>query len=175
MDENRSALLRRWSFTSTDMFNDTRICQQWFPGQRGVLDVLSVMDEAQVHEMADCRLPLFSVRAPIAANDGVFTSHAPQSEFHVEASAEVFMALISRLDALRTSLTQAAMLYDLPTSQVSWISRHSLRELQAVASDPVAVLLPTVADEYFVIAATTPMTLRERTALAGTARRKRAM
>ena len=174
-DENKSALLRRWAFASTDLANDIRICQQWFPGQRALLEVLSVLNEEQVHDLADCGLPLFSVRPPIAAQNDAFESHRPKDAFQAEAIEEVFMALISRLDSLRTSPTQAAMLFDLPSAQASLISRHSPRELHVIATDPAVVLLPTVADEYFLIAATTPMTFRERTVLAGTARRKRAM
>lgn len=174
-DENKSALLRRWAFASTELANDMRICQQWFPGQRALLEVLSVLSEEQVHELADCGLPLFSVRPPVAAQNDAFESHRPKDAFQAEAIEEVFMALISRLDSLRTSPTQAAMLFDLPSAQASLISRHSPRELHVIATDPAVVLLPTVADEYFLIAATTPMTFRERTVLAGTARRKRAM
>ena len=174
-DENRSALLRRWAFSCTELANDLRVCQQWFPGQRTLLEVLSVLCEEQVNELADCGLPLFSVRTPMAAQNGCFETHKPKDSFQAEAIEEVFMALISRLDSLRTSPTQASMLYDLQSAQASLISRHSPRELHVIATDPAVVLLPTVADEYFMLAATAPMTFRERTVLAGTARRKRAI
>jgi hypothetical protein len=167
-DENKSALMRRWGFASSELANDIRICQQWFPGQRALFEVLSVVDESKVAEMADCGLPLFSVRTPMTAQNGVFESHKPKDAFQAEAIEEVFMALISRLDSLRTSHTQATMLYDLSSAQASLISRHSPRELHIIATDPAVILLPTVAG-------TTEMTARERTVLAGTARRKRAM
>lgn len=174
-DENKSALLRRWSFAASELSNDIRVCQQWFPGQRTLLEVLSVLSEEEVVELAGCGLPLFSIRTPLAAQNGVFESHKPRSALQAEAIDEVFMALISRLDSLRTSPTQAAMLYDLQSAQASLISRHSPRELSVIATDPVVVLLPAVADEYFLIASASGMTFRERTVLAGTARRKRAM
>lgn len=174
-DENKSAILRRWAFSCTESANDNRVVQQYFPGQRTLLEVLSVLSEEQVHELADCGLPLFSVRTPMAAQNGIFDVHKPKDSFQAEAIEEVFMALISRLDSLRTSPTQAAMLYDLQSAQASLISRHSPRELHAIASDPAVVLLPTVADDYFLIASTTSMTFRERTVLAGAARRKRVM
>lgn len=174
-DENKNALLRRWSFASSELANDIRVCQQWFPGQRALLEVLTVLSEDEVVELADCGLPLFSIRTPMAAQNGVFESHKPKDAFQAEAVEEVFMALMSRLDSLRTSPTQASMLYDLQAAQASLISRHSPRELHVIATDPAVVLLPAVADEYFLIASTTPMTFRERTVLAGTARRKRAM
>ena len=174
-DENKCALLRRWSFATSELANDNRVCQQWFPGQRTLLEVLSVLSKEEVIELADCGLPLFSIRTPMAAQNGVFESHKPKDAFQAEAIEEVFMALISRLDSLRTSHTQAVMLYDLQPAQASLISRHSPRELHVIATDPAVVLLPTGADEYFVIASASPMTFRERTVLAGTARRKRAM
>lgn len=174
-DENRSALLRRWYFVASDLANDNRICQQWFPGQRTLLEVLSVLSKEEVFELAECGLPLFSIRTPMVAQNDVFETHEPKNAFQAEAIEEVFMALISRLDGLRTSHTQAVMLYDLQPAQASLISRHSPRELHAIATDPAVLLLPTVADEYFVIASTSHMTFRERTVLAGTVRRKRAM
>ena len=174
-DENKSALLRRWNFVSTDLANDIRVRQQWFPGQRVLLEMLTVLNEEQVLELADCGLPLFSIRTPIAAQNDSFDAHKPKDAFQAEAIEEVFMALISRLDCLRTSPTQATMLFDLPSAQASLISRHSPRELHMIATDPAVVLLPTVADEYFLIASTTQLTFKERTVLAGTASRKRAM
>lgn len=157
-DENQSALMRRWVFAGTELANDIRIVQQCFPGQRTLLEVLSVLSEELVSELADCGLPLFSVRTPLAAQDGTFEAHKPQNSFRAEAVEEVFMALISRLDALRTSPTQAAMLYDLQPAQASLIGRHNPRELHAMASDPAVVLLPTVSDDFFLIASTTAMT-----------------
>jgi hypothetical protein len=172
-DENRHALLRRWRFSQSALADNVRLSQQWFPGQRTVLEVLSVLSEHEVQDLADCGLPLFAVRTPVATPNGSVNSQEPKDALHAEAIEEVFMALMSRLDSLRTSHTQAAMLYDLQASQASLISRHSPRELHAVACDPAVVLLPSVSDEYFLIAATSPMSYRKRTVLACTSRRKR--
>ena len=174
-DENKCALVRRWTFAKSELANDIRVCQQWFPGQRTLLDVLSVLSQEEAIKLADCGLPLFSIRTPIAAQNSEFENHKPKDAFHAEAIEEVFMALISRLDGLRTSHTQAAMLYDLQPTQASFISRHSPRDLHVVAINPSVVLLPNVADEYFVISSASHMTFRERTVLASTSRRKRAM
>lgn len=176
-DENASACLRRWSFAVDDPGPDAwGQQQQWFPGQRALLEILSVMTRDQVLRIADCGLPLFTIRTPMAAASPALPLEfmSPQDAMHAQATEESFVALLCRLDSLRMSATQAAMLYDMPTAHANFINRHGPHELHSIASDPSVVLLPAVADEYFVLSATSEhLTLRERTVLAGASRRKR--
>lgn len=176
-DENTSACLRRWSYAVHDRGQDVwGQQQQWFPGQRALLEILSVMTRDDVLRIADCGLPLFTIRAPmVGASAGMpFEFISPQDAMHAQATEESFVALLCRLDSMRTSATQAEILYDMPTAYAKFINRHGPHELYSIASDPSVVLLPAVADEYFLLSATTEnLSFRERTVLAGTSRRKR--
>ncbi len=175
-DENASAILRRWSYAVNECADEGfSRQQQWFPGQRVLLEILSVMTRDRVLRMADCGLPLFTIRTPMVGSSSALPIQLirPQDEMHAQATQEAFVALMCRLDSLRTSATEAEILYDLPSAHANFINRHGPHELHSLASDPSVVLLPAVADEYFLLSATTQhLTLRERTVLAGAARRK---
>ncbi len=171
-DENRMAILRRREFAARQIVNENKIVEQCFPSQRALLELLCVLDEEQALELADCALPLFTIRLPFAEHANPKIQSQTQEGVASPSAEEVAMALLSRLDSLRSAHVQAAMLYDLNSAQAAFIGRHTPRELNHIAKDPAVVLLPTVSDEYFQIAATTKMTTRERTVLAGTSRRK---
>lgn len=175
LDENTFALVRRWRVATSDSIKDPRVMNRWFPGQRELFNILSVLNEDQVVHLADCGLPLFSLRLPSVANDGVFRRRSPSSAFEVECLEESALALITRLDALRTSHTQGCVLFDLNSAQANFISRHSPRELHAIASDHAVGLIPASTDEFFTLAAMSTLTLRELTVLAATTRRTRAL
>jgi hypothetical protein len=174
-DENKSALLRRWHFAHSEDANDISLCQAWFPGQRMLLDLLAVSSIEEAINLADTGLPLFTPRIPMSLADKVFQSFPPTSAMHAEAIEEVFMAMVSRLDALRASPTQGALLYDLQPNQARLIARHNPRELHTISTDPSMLMIPAVSDEYFLIAGTTDLSFKERTVLAGTSRKKRAL
>lgn len=172
-DENVNALLRRWKLACSDSIDDPRVMNRWFPAQRELFSLLSVLSESQVHQLGDCGVPLFSLRLPSVANEAIFASSTPVTGFEAECHEEAFMALVTRLDGLRTSFTQAATLFDLTSGQANMISRHSPRELHSLAGDPAVLLIPAAADEYFIHAGMSEMTARERTVLAATTRRVR--
>ena len=174
-EENKSALLRRWHFAHSDEAIDISLSQTWFPGQRLLLDLLAVSSIEEAIVLADTGLPLFTPRIPISLADKIFQSHPPQSAMHAESIEEVFMAMISRLDALRASPTQGALLYDLQPSQARLIARHNPRELHTISTDPSMLMIPAVADEYFLISGTTALSFKDRTVLSGTSRKKRAL
>ncbi|WP_240523426.1 hypothetical protein [Polaromonas sp. AER18D-145] len=171
LDENTFALMRRWKAATVDPIDDPRIMNRWFPGQRELFRILSVLTKEQVVDLADCRMPLFSLRLPVVSSDGVFRKALPSSNFEAECLEEAALALVTRLDALRTSHTQGRILYDLNSAQANFFSRHSPRELYAVATDPAVGLIPASTDEFFTIAAMSKLTSRERTVLAATTRR----
>lgn len=152
---------------------DPKIMQRWFPGQRELCNILSVLTLDQVEDMADCGLPLFNLRLPLGINDSFLKQTVPADAFEAEAHQEVFLALVARLDSLRTSPSSLSMLYDMNSAQANFIGRHSSRELHCLAGDPSVVLVPAVTDEYFVLSAAEKMTARERTVLASTTRRQR--
>ena len=172
-DENASALLRRWEYALTNPLFDSSACQQWFPGQRPLLELLSVLSKDQVMDIADVGLPLFTVRTPVSSEFSTNRSLVPARDLlQQQAAEEVFIALMCRLDSLRTSVTQAQILYDLPPSHATFINRHGPVELRSIASDPSVVLLPSVAMEYFICASSKRIGSRERTVLACASRRK---
>lgn len=172
-DENMHALARRWKLAQSGLMDDSKMMQTWFPGQQDLFDILSVLTHEQVMRIADCSLPLFSLRLPLGMNDCIFKPYVPKDPFEAEAHEEVFLALVSRLDGLRTSPTSLAVLYDMSPSVANFLNRHSARELHAIAGDRAVVLAPLVADEFFMLASAENMTSRERTVLAGTTRRQK--
>lgn len=174
-DENSFALIMRWTLARNGTINDPRIMNRWFPSQTELFKILSVLTEQQVIDLADCSMPLFSLRLPSVANDGVFHRRPPSTALEAACLEESAIALVSRLDALRTGMTQACILFDVNSSQAAFISRHSSRELHAIASDPAVGLIPASTDEFFTVAAMSTMSTRERTVLATTTRRNRAL
>lgn len=171
-EENRQILERRWQLATSDALDEVKDLERYFPGQRELLDVLSVMDLDQVRVMADCGTPLFRVNLPATPVDVPYV--APQGKLdpiEEECARETFIALLGRLDALRQGPVLARQVFDLSSSQSRYLERRSPREMQAMAHDPNLTLRPAVNMEYFYVAATHDLTTRDRTALSMTARR----
>jgi hypothetical protein len=177
-EENMHALFRRWTYAQQDFSDDAKVMGRWFPAQRELFNILSVVDIDQVEEMADCNLPLFTLRLPIAFNEMVYQAPAAfgqPGQFEIDAHEEAFLALTSRLDSFRTDPTSLGHLYDMPAPQAHALGRMSSRQLHVLAGDPSINLVPLVSDEYFVLTATEQLTARQRTVLASTTRRSRLM
>lgn len=171
-EENRQLLERRWQLATSDALDSVKDLERFFPGQRELLDVLSVMDLEQVRVMADCGTPLFKINLPATPVDVPYA--APEGKLdpiEEDCARETFIALLGRLDALRQGPVLARQVFDLSSSQSRYLERRSPREMQAMAHDPNLTLRPAVNMEYFYVAATHDLTTRDRTALSMTARR----
>ena len=174
-EENLNALLRRWTHAQQGYMDDAKVMQRWFPGQRELMCILSAISIEQCEELADCSLPLFTLRLPAGLNEACYKPADATSGFEKEAYEEVFIALMTRLDGLRTQPDSMPMLYDMGNTLANSLGRLSTRQLLSLSSDPSVHLAPAVTDEYFVLSAVEKLNGRERTVLASTTRRQRLM
>ena len=172
--ENRAALERRWEVArNTDL--DSRALNRWYPGQRQLLDLLAVLDSEELLRLADCGTPLFHVQLRAGHIQpetcaGITLTQATE----IAAAEEAFLALSARLDAVRTALAQACVLYDLKGNEAAWISRFCPHELRMIAKDQSMVLKQSASYEYFAAAASRlGLKRHERTLLAAISRNKR--
>lgn len=172
LEENTQLLVRRWKYIRSGSLNDPREVARFFPGQRHLLDILSVVNEEKLIEIADASIPLFGLKLPPANIPNRFTKTNPTA-LERDTTSENFIALLVRLDGIRTSSAQAAVLYDLSPQQVNLIQHCTPSQLQSLADDPQVGLYPLASDQYFELAGLTEMTTQERTVLAATTRRNR--
>lgn len=170
--ENQTALMRRWKMVNAGVIDQIRNLEQVFPGQRGLFDSLADMSAEEVAQMADCTMPIFSLRLPHIDLDMLADSRQDAGGGDAGRPRENFFALLDRVDARRTDAMQASIIYD-SLSAVGRCTAFVARELEAVAADPGVSLVPCVSDEYFRFAVRSHMTCRERTILAVTHRRHR--
>ena len=170
--ENQSALMRRWDLVQSGEIERIRNVDQWFPCQRELLSFLAEVDRDEVLQMADCTMPLFSMRLPVAdleiSTDGRYAKDA----FEAACAKENFFALLDRVEARRTDAVQASILYDFQgISPKLW--NHVPRELEAIGMESGVALVPCVTDDYFRFAVRSHMSCRDRSILAATHRRNR--
>lgn len=172
--ENRSALLRRWRLLQAGALDDTRVVNRWFPGQRDLLDVLDVLSQDEVEQLADCGTPLFGLQLRCADFDlNACASYSIKEALEVDSVQESFLALSARLDSVRTSVQQACLIFNLSNSEANWLQKFCPQELQLLSRDPSMVLTTAVSKDYFIAAATRSMTAVEKTVLSSVSRRGR--
>lgn len=152
--ENLNALERRRRLAQSGALDRLRVTERLFPGQRDLLDLLAVSTEEEVREMADCSTPLFGLKLRCTAFRLDAMPSTPLDTIEAESVNESFMALISRLDAVRTDLTQARIAFGMTRAEAMWLSRYCPHELYALACDPSMVLAQVVNWDYFVAAST---------------------
>lgn len=172
--ENRAALLRRWRLARAGLLSQPRAVARWFPGQRRLLELLEVLEEVDVERVADCATPLFGL--PLGCTElrlDPASEYSCQEPLEQEAAQECFLALSGRLDAIRTSLQQACILFAMAPAEASWLSRHCPHELKVLARDPSMLLNPVASHEFFIAAAHPDSQLSgaERTVLSAVSRR----
>ena len=86
--ENHKALFRRWKIArSTELF-DPRVLSRWFPGQRGLLDLLAVLSEEEVLRVADTKAPLFTMTLHDGLRPAASAARVQPGEFEAASSAE---------------------------------------------------------------------------------------
>jgi len=171
--ENKAMLLRRWKIAKSAVHEDVKTVNRWFAGQRAMLEILSVLDESKVLYIADCGTPLFSVQVPRNFELLDFPDFTSRDAFEKDGQTEVFMALATRLDALRSTCAQACMLYNITPFDAKHLMRHGPHELLTMSTDPVTQILPAVSDAYFLATAQRIMSDAEKTVFASVSRRQK--
>lgn len=169
--ENLSALARRWRLATSGALDDVRVAERLFPGQRDLLDLLEVASEEEVMRMADCAIPLFGLRIRCLDFSLAARTCPPEDPIEAESFHESFVALAARLDAVRTDLEQARIVFGLTKAQALWLSRHCPHELYALARDPSMVLTQSVHWDYFVATVTRGLSREQRTLFSAVTRR----
>lgn len=171
--ENKALLLRRWHMAKFAVHENVKTVDRWFAGQRNMLEMLALVDEARVLYMADCGTPLFSVQVPCSFEIMEFPKQQSRDDLEQDGRDEIFMALATRLDALRSTCAQACMLYNLTPLDAQHLMRHGPHELRTMATDPVTKILPAVSDAYYLATANRIMTDAEKTVFASVSRRQK--
>lgn len=170
--ENRTALLRRWRLVRSGALDDPRLVNRWFPGQRDLLDLLDVLGQEEVEQLADCGTPLFGPQLRCTEyNLEACASYSIANGLEADSVQESFLALSARLDSVRTSLQQACLIFNLATSEANWLQKYCPQELQLLSRDPSMVLTMAVSKDYFTAAATRSLTAVEKTVLSSVSRR----
>ncbi len=144
--------------------------ERLFPGQRDLLDLLAVCSEQEVLHMAQSATPLFGLRlrcTEFRLADGLA---GPADALEAEGQEESFVALTARLDAVRTDVEQARIVFGLTRAEAAWLSRYCPHELYALARDPAMVLAPAVHWDYFVAAVTRGLSREQLTLFSAASR-----
>lgn len=168
--ENLQALMRRWRLTQSGALEDMRGTERLFPGQRDLLDLLAVCSEQEVLHMAQSATPLFGLRLRCTEFKLADTASAPADPIEAQGQEESFVALTARLDAVRTDVEQARIVFGLSRAEAAWLSRWCPHELHALARDPAMVLAPAVHWDYFVAAVTRSLTREQLTLFSAVSR-----
>lgn len=169
--ENRVGLLRRWRLMQDRDLMDPRVSAQWFPGQRGLLEMLTVLSEEEVLRMAECNSPIFSVSLPAGLTPKTSASLFQRGVVEDENRKEIFMALVTRREAVIENPEQAAVQYDLSAVDLKVLSMHEPYELLDIAADPCLVMQPVASEQWFMVSALRDLTVARRTMYLGVSKR----
>lgn len=172
MFENRTALIRRWRLVRSGALSDPRLVSRWFPRQRELLELLDCLEEEEVLRAANVAQPLFglSLRCMDFRLDAC-SAFEPTDPLERDSVQESFLALSTRLDAIRLN-KQAASMFNLTGAEAAWLEGFCPLELHCLARDPAMVLTPLAALEYFMLSASDSFTFSSRTLLATLSRRQ---
>jgi hypothetical protein len=172
--ENLAALRRRWRLARSGALEGMRLTERLFPGQRDLLDLLAVCGEEEVARFADCATPLFGQKLRCTEFQ-LAGLPQPADALEAESFDESFLALTTRLDAVRTDLEQARIIFGLTKAEALWLSRYCPHELHALARDPSMVLTQVVHWDYFVACTTRSLSREQRTLFSAVSRRSAAL
>lgn len=153
--ENLAAVKRRWRIAQQLDRYDDRVLNRFFPGQRNLLECLSVLDEKEVDRVARCSVPLFAASIICSASDVAISrsDEEPKDPIERDNFHEVVTALSARLVAVHQSRQQAEVTYHLTRQQAAHLSQFAVQQLKWLALQPDAVLRPLAKIEYFMAAA----------------------
>ncbi len=173
--ENSRALTRRWRLVQEGSLEDPKVVARLFPGQRALFEILEVLTEAEVEAVADCGTPLFGLQLRCTDyNLQACADYRLSDSIESESASESFLALSARVDAIRTSVQQACLVFNLTMVEASWLSRFCPYELQLLAKDPSLMLTTAVSTEFFLASSICSLNHVERTVLGSVSRRNRA-
>lgn len=151
--ENWSLLMRRWEVAQVDAL-DARELRRWFPQQGHLLELLQVCTKEEVERMADTSLPLFGMHLRCTTYSLEACAIQPLQQPHeIESANESSIALIARLDAVRTSTAEACTFFGLSLEEAIWLQRFRPQELNLLARDSSMAMVPLASMEYFTTAA----------------------
>ncbi|HEX2543439.1 MAG TPA: hypothetical protein VHL79_01080 [Ramlibacter sp.] len=168
--ENLNALMRRWRLAQSGALDGMRSTERLFPGQRNLLELLAVCSQQEVLHIAESATPLFGLRLRCTEYKLSAGGSSPQDPLEAEGQQESFMALTARLDAVRTNLEQARIVFGLTRAEAAWLSRYCPHELHALACDPAMVLAQAVHWDFFVASVTRGLSREQRTVLSAVTR-----
>lgn len=173
--ENLSALTRRWRLAQSGALDHMRLTERLFPGQRNLLELLAICSEEEMAQMADCATPLFGLK--LWCTEFKLGSFSSQLVDRIESESfeESFVALSVRLDAVRTDIEQARIVFGLTKVEAHWLSRYCPHELYSLARDPSMVLAQVVHWDYFVASVTRSLSREHRTLFSAVSRRSPTM
>lgn len=167
--------MRRWRLVQEGSLEDPKVVARLFPGQRALLEILEVLTEAEVEAVADCGTPLFGLQLRCTDyNLQACAGYSLRDSIESESASESFLALSARVDAIRTSVQQACLVFNLTVVEASWLSRFCPYELQLLAKDPSMMLTTAVSTEFFLASSICSLNHVERTVLGSVSRRNRA-
>jgi hypothetical protein len=172
--ENLKALSRRWNLARSTELIDSRVLSRWFPGQRGLLEMLAVMSEEEVARVAACNSPIFSLTLHEGINPATSASLGQPGEFEAANRHEAFMALMTRRENVIECTDQASVQYDLSSADVKVLSKYESHELWDLSANPSLVLQPVASDQWFMVAAVRDLTVAQRTLYLGMSKRPKA-
>lgn len=173
--ENLAALRRRWRLARSGALDNLRLTERLFPGQRNLLDLLAACGEEEVMRLADCATPLFGQKLRCTEFQLAGVPAQPADTLEAESFEESFLALSARLDAVRTDVEQARIIFSLTKAEALWLARYCPHELHALARDPSMVLTQIVHWDYFVASTTRCLNREQRTLFSAVSRRSAAM
>lgn len=169
--ENLKAMARRWELARRNELIDPRVISRWFPGQRGLLEMLAVMTEEEVARIAACNCPIFTLALHAGLNPATSASLVQPGEFEAANRQEAFLALMTRRESVIENPDQAIVQYDLTTSEAKVLAKHESHELWDLSANPALVLQPVASDQWFMVAAMRDLTVAQRTLYLGMSKR----
>lgn len=162
VQENVRMLTRRWQIANDPWHpanTSPRAMDEFFPGQRRLFEVLSLITLEKAQEIARTKSPLFHLPVTRAiSGDSInfqSTLTPPQPGNDAERYDEVLDAITTRLDQLRLNRVLAQQTYSITEQEASFLSRHCSSELRALAADQNSVLRVAASDQFFIYAAFT--------------------
>lgn len=175
LTENERLLERRWRIAQADPFEFDKDAEYWFPGQRTLFNILSVISLERVQEIAKCRRALFQVRLPVDFKGLPVKLPKPDNELARESIDEILVALLDRRHALCSSPDEGRVVYELTGGQAALLLRLTTVELQDLAADLYLKMEAAVNNEFFYLVADQSFTLSETSVLGTTMRKSPAL
>lgn len=172
--ENLKAMVRRWDLARRTELIDPRVLSRWFPGQRGLLEMLAVMTEQEVVRIAASNSPIFTLTLHAGLSPATSATLLQPGEFEAANRHEAFLALMTRRESVIENADQAIVQYDLSTADTKVLAKYESHELWDLSANPALVMQPVASDQWFMVAAMRDLTVAQRTLYLGMSKRSAA-